>query len=370
MAGPIARPMFTGSAFSATARLSSDGGTSSAVIACQVDVFIATPMPSANVKASNVVAVMRSANASTASSTVAASIQVWVTSSSWRRSTSREREIVAVREQRIDGAEHLVSGLVTAGRRVDLKTQTRRPAEGGNGVPAAAADGPGADAFAADVSELPHRFEVPVEACSGAGVSHIQVVAPLVAAGIEKASTVANEARVVGRQLAGADVLALGPQASVLQVPAREIIERMLVVILNRLTPEPDDAPLALLPVQPDGVVGLPDVRTVANRDEALQIERHLLPSHASLQRAPQNESTYATNARRRVVQLEALAQGEAERHVALRVVKRERDIFQAVERFGSEARVLWSAKMSSRCLFFKPVLMMQATKDGTGYHT
>ena len=42
----------------------------------------------------------------------------------------------------------------------------------------------------------------------------------------------------------------------------------------------------------------------------------------------------------RRVVQLEALSQGEAERHVALRVVKRERDVLQAIERFGSEARV------------------------------
>src|SRR5438132_8737747 len=86
-AGPIARPMLMGSAFSATARISSDGGTSSPVIACQVGVFIATPIPSAKVKASSSVAVMTSANASTASSAVAASIQVWVTSSRRRRST-------------------------------------------------------------------------------------------------------------------------------------------------------------------------------------------------------------------------------------------------------------------------------------------
>src|SRR5438552_727732 len=65
-AGPIARPMLMGSAFSATARISSDDGTSSAVIACQVGVFIATPIPSAKVKASSIVAVMTSANASTA----------------------------------------------------------------------------------------------------------------------------------------------------------------------------------------------------------------------------------------------------------------------------------------------------------------
>ena len=71
MAGPITRPMLTGSAFSATARVSSDGGTSSDVIACQVGVFIATPMPSANVKTSSVVGVIRSTNASTASSMAA-----------------------------------------------------------------------------------------------------------------------------------------------------------------------------------------------------------------------------------------------------------------------------------------------------------
>src|SRR2546428_682164 len=86
-AGPIARPMLMGSAFSATARISSDGGTSSPVIACQVGVFIATPIPSAKVKASSSVAVMTSANASTASSAVAASSRVWVTSSRRRRST-------------------------------------------------------------------------------------------------------------------------------------------------------------------------------------------------------------------------------------------------------------------------------------------
>src|SRR5882724_3379701 len=86
-AGPIARPMFTGNALSVTARVSSDGGTSSDVIACHVGVFIATPMPRANVNARSVVAVIRSRNASTASSPAATSIQHCVTSSSRRRST-------------------------------------------------------------------------------------------------------------------------------------------------------------------------------------------------------------------------------------------------------------------------------------------
>src|SRR5437016_8463016 len=86
-AGPTARPMFTGNALSVTARVSSDAGTSSDVIACQVGAFIATPTPSANVSARSVVAVIRPTNVSTARSPAATSIQHCVTSSSRRRST-------------------------------------------------------------------------------------------------------------------------------------------------------------------------------------------------------------------------------------------------------------------------------------------
>src|SRR5438128_4174397 len=86
-AGPIARPMCTGNALSVTARVSSGGGTSSDVMACHVGVFIAAPMPRANVSPRSVVAVIRPANVSTARSPAATSIQHCVTSSSRRRST-------------------------------------------------------------------------------------------------------------------------------------------------------------------------------------------------------------------------------------------------------------------------------------------
>src|SRR5438445_7787114 len=199
---------------------------------------------------------------------------------------AREREVVAVGKQRIERAERLVSGLVIARRRIDLQPETWRPRLVGDGVAAAAPDGPGADTRVPDVAELGHRFEVPVEAAARAGVSDIEVVAALVAARVQKAGLVENEARVVRRQVTGADVLTLGPHAPVLEMLAGEVVEEVLVAILNRHAPEPDDAPLALLPVQPRGVVGLPYVRTIAHRDEPLQIERHLLPPHAGLQRA------------------------------------------------------------------------------------
>src|SRR5207247_3260614 len=199
---------------------------------------------------------------------------------------AREGEVVAVRKQRIERAERVVSGLVIARRRIDLQPETWRPRLVGDGVAAAAPDGPGADALVPDVAELGHRFEVPVEAAARAGVSDIEVVAALLAARVEKASLVENEPRIVRRQVTRADVLTLDPHASILEMLAGEVVEEMLLAILNRHAPEPDEAPLALLPVQPRGVVGLPDVRTIAHRDEPLQIERHLLPPQAGLQRA------------------------------------------------------------------------------------
>src|SRR5437870_4676460 len=199
---------------------------------------------------------------------------------------AREGEVVAVGKQRIERAERVVSGLVVARRRIDLEAQTRSPREVGDGVAAAAADAPGADAFAADVTNLAHRFDIPVEAAARAGVSEIEVVAALVAARIEKASIVSHEARVVRSEVTGADVLTLGPHASVLEMSAGEVIEEMLISILNRHAPEPYEAPFLLLPVHPRGVVGLSDVGTIADRNEALQIERHLLSPQASLQRA------------------------------------------------------------------------------------
>src|SRR5207249_11153629 len=110
---------------------------------------------------------------------------------------AREGEVVAVRKQRIERAERVVSGLVIARRRIDLQPETRRPRLVGDGVAAAAPDGPGADTLVPDVAELGHRFEVPVEAAARAGVSDIEVVAELVAARVEKASLVENEARIV-----------------------------------------------------------------------------------------------------------------------------------------------------------------------------
>src|SRR5262249_11052094 len=138
---------------------------------------------------------------------------------------AREGEVVAVGEERIERAQGAVPGLVVARRRIDLESQTWRPGYVGEGIAAAAAHAPGADILVADVAELAHRFEVPVEPGAHAGVSDIEVVAALVAAGVQKARLVENEARVVRRQVAGADALTLGPHASILEMLAGEVVE-------------------------------------------------------------------------------------------------------------------------------------------------
>jgi hypothetical protein len=58
-----------------------------------------------------------------------------------------------------------------------------------------------------------------------------------------------------------------------LEVICREVVERVLVGILDGATPERDDAPEIPFPVEPQGVERLLDVRAIAYRDEALQVE-------------------------------------------------------------------------------------------------
>ena len=118
-----------------------------------------------------------------------------------------------------------------------------------------------------------------------AGISHVEVVASFIAARVEIARIIELEARVVRRQLAGSDVLPLDPEPSELEVIGREVVERVLVAILDGATPERDDAPEIPFPVEPHGVKRLLDVRTIAYRDEAMQVEGHLLSSDAGFHR-------------------------------------------------------------------------------------
>ncbi|CAM3148713.1 hypothetical protein BUGL105410_21245 [Burkholderia gladioli] len=194
-----------------------------------------------------------------------------------------QREVIAVREQRVEGADVAVAGMAVAGGAVHLQAEARRAGQRGEGIAAQRAEGPGADAGRAHVPGLPHRFHVPVERRALAGVAQVEHVAPLVAGGIEKARAVALVARPVGRQVAGAEAAALDAQAAELQVAVRGVVEAVEIAILHRPREIADEAPLADLVVAPQRVEGLPHIGAVAHGDEALQVEGHLLAADARL---------------------------------------------------------------------------------------
>src|SRR6516165_64665 len=56
--------------------------------------------------------------------------------------------------------------------------------------------------------------------------------------------------------------------------------------VLNRMAPERDEPPGSALPIRPYGVIGLADIRPVARRHEALQVEGHFLAPDPQLELA------------------------------------------------------------------------------------
>src|SRR3989454_12201940 len=136
------------------------------------------------------------------------------------------------------------------------------------------------------MARLAHEFQVPIEAAALARIPHVEAVAPLIAAGVQILRAVHLKARVVRRKIARPDVLSLDAEASVLEILAREVVERVRVPILHGLAPERDDAPRISFPIEPYGVERLLDVRTIADGHEPLQVEGHLLASDADLELA------------------------------------------------------------------------------------
>src|SRR5258705_876635 len=72
-------------------------------------------------------------------------------------------------------------------------------------VSAGRSHSPGSNLTAADSTGLPHPFEVPIDRPSGEMIAHVQIVATLVPAAIEKVRSVRIEPGIVSRQLSGAD---------------------------------------------------------------------------------------------------------------------------------------------------------------------
>ena len=61
------------------------------------------------------------------------------------------------------------------------------------------------------------------------------------------------------------------------------VVEDALGDIYDGVTPEADDAPRILLPIEPSRIVSLAHIGTIPDGDETLQVEGHFLASDASL---------------------------------------------------------------------------------------
>src|SRR6516164_8025145 len=196
---------------------------------------------------------------------------------------SSQSEVIAVREKRIEGSERIGVGILVTRRHVDLKSQTGAPVRIGECEAAYRSQRPGTGRFGADASGLDHRLEVPIPPGVVAGIMHIEDVAPFGAAGKEIMRIVQIVTRIIGTEVSRSDVSPLYSEPAKLEMPIGVVVEDALGDIYDGFTPEADDAPRVLLPIEPSRIVSLAHIGTIPDRDKTLQVEGHLLPPHARL---------------------------------------------------------------------------------------
>ena len=246
---------------------------------------------------------------------------------------------------------------------------------------------------------MAHRFGVPVEGTDLSGEVHVEDMPLLVAAGEQVARVVLREARVVGIEADRRRQFALQAHAAEGLLAAAVVVEGVgRDAILHRLAIESDEPPRIDFIVHPGRVEGLADVGTVAHRNEALQVECHLLAAKPDLQgalaqrldegneglfhaqgflvdgrerRLPGSEVTLQLDEDLKVlggaqvcmqfaateevvvvliggpapeqgcvVRFEPLAHAHAERQIRLGVALRQRNVFQQVQRFARHGRI------------------------------
>src|SRR5258705_12626180 len=121
-------------------------------------------------------------------------------------------------------------------------------------VSAGRSHSPGSNTAAADSTGLPHPFELPIDRPSGHLIAHVQIVATLVPAAIQKVRSVRIEPGIVGRQLSGADIIALHSETTVPQCSVGVVIESCARAVLDGVAPESDQSPRRFFPIRPDGI--------------------------------------------------------------------------------------------------------------------
>src|SRR6516162_9354686 len=192
-------------------------------------------------------------------------------------------EVIAVREKRIEGSERTGVGVLVTCRRVDLKPQTRAPVRIGECEATQCSERPGAGRFSADASGLDHCLNVPIPSGIVAGIVHIEDVAPFAAAGKEKMRIVEIVTRIIGTEVSRSDVSPLDSEPAILEMAIGIVVKDALGDIYDGVTPEADDAPRVLLPIEPSRIVSLAHIGTIPDGDETLQVEGHFLAPDAGL---------------------------------------------------------------------------------------
>src|SRR3974377_1774642 len=91
------------------------------------------------------------------------------------------------------------------------------------------------------------------------------------------------------------------PDPAILEMVIGVVVEDALGDIYDGLTPEADDAPRVLLPIEPSRIVSLAHIGTIPDGDETLQVEGHLLAPHADLHFAVRQVSRIGDEALRKV---------------------------------------------------------------------
>src|ERR1700746_2890050 len=112
---------------------------------------------------------------------------------------------------------------------------------------------------------------------------HIEDVEPLATAGKEKMRIVEIVTRIIGTEVSWSDVSPLDSEPAKLEMAVGVVVEDALGDIYDGVTPEADDAPRVLLPIEPSRIVSLAHIGAIPDGDETLQVEGHFLAPHADL---------------------------------------------------------------------------------------
>src|SRR5215469_10423152 len=107
--------------------------------------------------------------------------------------------------------------------------------------------------------------------------------------------------RIIGTEVSWSDVSPLDSKSAILEMAIGVVVEDTLGDIYDRLTPKADDATRVLLPIEPRRIVSLADIGTIPDGDETLQVEGHLLAPHADLHFAVRQVSRIGDEALRKV---------------------------------------------------------------------